>query len=332
MTVDISDTCKQILGILADGKFHSGTELASRLGISRSAIWKQLRVLPELGLEYLAVTGKGYRLTQAIELLDQSKIYSALNLEVAQRISSFKLFDQINSTNSFLMSEVGQSFDSGSICIAEHQTAGKGRRGREWVSPFGSNIYLSLLWHFSSGPSAISTLSLVMGVAVVRALGQFNIEGIGLKWPNDIYWQGKKLGGILVEVTGEADGPCTAVVGLGLNLSLSENVAKNISQDWVDLQQIMRGTKLSRNHLAAILINELINIIATYELVEFNTYLDEWRSYDCLRGEMATLYFGKRQFQGEVRGIDDQGMLLLKNAAGEIKAYASGEVSFSASI
>jgi BirA family biotin operon repressor/biotin-[acetyl-CoA-carboxylase] ligase len=331
MTVDIPDTCKKILGILADGKFHSGTELATRLGISRSAIWKQLRVLPELGLEYLAVTGKGYRLTQAIELLDQSKIYSALNLEVAQRISSFKLFDQINSTNSFLMSEVGQSFDSGSICIAEHQTAGKGRRGREWVSSFGSNIYLSVLWHFSSGPSAISTLSLVMGVAVVRALSQFNIEGIGLKWPNDIYWQGKKLGGILVEVTGEADGPCTAVVGLGLNISLSEKVAKNISLDWVDLQEIMRGTKLSRNHLAATLINELINIIATYELVEFNTYLDEWRSYDCLMGEMATLYFGKRQFQGEVRGIDDQGMLLLKNSAGEIKAYASGEVSFSAS-
>jgi len=332
MTVDIPDTRKQILEILADGKFHSGTELANRLGISRSAIWKQLRTLSELGLEYLAVTGKGYRLTQSIELLDKSKIYSALTPEVMQQVSSLKLFDQINSTNSFLMSEVGQSFDSGSICIAEHQTAGKGRRGREWVSPFGSNIYLSIRWHFTSGPSAISALSLAMGVAVVRALKQFNIEGIGLKWPNDIYWQGKKLGGILVEVTGEADGPCTAVVGLGLNISLSENVANNISQDWVDLKQIMRGAALSRNHLAAILINEFINIIAAYESVEFDTYLNEWRSYDCLRGEMATLYFGKQQFQGEVRGIDDQGMLLLKHATGEVKAYASGEVSFSAGI
>lgn len=332
MTVGIPDTRKQILEILADGKFHSGTELANRLGISRSAIWKQLRTLSTLGLEYTAVTGKGYRLTQAIELLDKLKIRSALNPEVEQFVSGIKVFDQIDSTNRFLMSEASQGLDSGTICIAEHQTAGKGRRGREWVSPFGNNIYLSILWRFSCGPSSISALSLAVGVAVVRALSQFNIEGIGLKWPNDIYWQGKKLGGILVELTGEADGPCTAVVGLGLNISLSKKVAHNISQDWVDLKLVMQGATLPRNHLAAKLINELIKIISTYETVAFNPYLDEWRSYDCLRGEMAILYFGAQQFQGEVVGIDDQGMLLLKDTSGKIKAYASGEISFSPGI
>jgi BirA family biotin operon repressor/biotin-[acetyl-CoA-carboxylase] ligase len=328
--VGIPDTRKQILEILADGKFHSGTELANHLGISRSAIWKQLRTLPELGLECIAVTGKGYRLTRAIELLDESRIYAVLTPEVVQLVSKLEVFDQIDSTNSFLMS--GQVLDSGTICIAVHQTAGKGRRGREWVSPFGSNIYLSVLWHFSNGPSTISALSLAVGVAVVRALSQFNIGGIGLKWPNDIYWQEKKLGGILVEVTGEADGPCAAVIGLGLNLFLPEAAAKTITQDWADLQQVMPEVVLSRNHLTAILINELINIIANYDSVEFNAYLDEWRSYDCLKGKMAILYLGEQQFQGEVVGIDDQGMLLLKDMSGKIKAYASGEVSFNSGI
>jgi BirA family biotin operon repressor/biotin-[acetyl-CoA-carboxylase] ligase len=329
MTVGIPGTHKQILEILADGKFHSGTELANRLGLSRSAIWKQLRALRKQGLEYIAVTGKGYRLTLAIELLDEQKIRSDLSPELQHLVSRVKVFDQIDSTNSFLMSKAKQGLDSGTICIAEHQTAGRGRRGREWVSPFGSNIYLSILWHFSSGPSSISALSLAVGVAVVRALSQFNIEGIGLKWPNDIFWQGKKLGGILVELTGEADGPCTAVVGLGLNVSLSEQAANNISQDWVDLRQVMQGAILSRNLLAAKLINELIKIISTYETVGFNPFLDEWRSYDCLRGKEAELYFGSQQFQGEVIGIDEQGMLLLKDVSGKIKAYASGEVSFS---
>lgn len=322
----IPDTRKQILEILADGKFHSGTELANHLGISRSAIWKQLRALPELGLEYIAVTGKGYRLTRAIELLDEAKINSELIPEVKQWVSKLEVFDQIDSTNSFLMS--GQVFDSGSLCIAEHQTAGRGRRGREWVSPFGSNIYLSVLWHFSNGPSSISALSLAAGVAVVRALSQFNIEGIGLKWPNDIYWQGKKLGGVLVEVRGEADGPCTAVIGLGLNMFLPEAAAKTITQDWVDLQQVIQDAVVSRNHLVAVLINEFIGIITTYDTMEFNAYLDEWRSYDCLKGKMATLYIGDQKIQGEMKGIDDQGMLLLKDISGKITAYGSGEVSF----
>ncbi len=329
ITVGIPNTRKQILKILADGKFHSGAALANTLGISRSAIWKQLRALPELGLECVAVTGKGYRLTRPIELLSESRIYAALTPEVEQLLSKLEIFDQIDSTNSFLMSKSGQALDSGSICIAEHQTSGRGRRGREWVSPFGSNIYLSVLWHFSSGPSSISALSLAVGVAVIRALSQFNIEGIGLKWPNDIYWQGKKLGGILVEVAGEADGPCSAVVGLGLNLFLPETAAQTITQDWADLQQVIPETELSRNHLAASLINELISIIATYDTVEFNSYLDEWRSYDCLKGKMAKLYIGTKQLEGEVVGIDDQGMLLLKDKSGKIKAYASGEVSFS---
>jgi len=152
----VSGTLKKILEILADGEFHSGTEIAEQVGISRSAIWKHIRSLSELGLDYHALSGKGYRLNHALELLDAKKIQEILHPEVEKNISVLEVFDQIDSTNGYLMSEAGRQKNSGAICIAEYQRSGRGRRGREWVSPFGSNIYLSILWHFSGSPAAIS--------------------------------------------------------------------------------------------------------------------------------------------------------------------------------
>jgi len=326
--VNISDKQKQILSLLADGEFHSGTELADTLGISRSAIWKQLNGLAELGLQHSAVSGKGYRLDNALELLNASKIHEVVNDQVDALISSFEIHDQIDSTNRYLVERSQHNGLSGSVCFAEHQTAGKGRRGRQWVSPYGSNIYLSILWRFQQGPAAISGLSLAIGVAVIRALKQHQISDIGLKWPNDIYSQGKKLGGILVEVSGETDGPCSAVIGLGLNLFLPETQAEGITQAWTDLSKLTGQSRLSRNQLAGILLNHLLPVIAEYESVGIQAYLDEWRSYDCLSGKSATLFIGQLQFEGIVQGIDDSGMLLIKRADGNVQTFASGEVSF----
>jgi BirA family biotin operon repressor/biotin-[acetyl-CoA-carboxylase] ligase len=329
--VSISDKQKKILSLLADGEFHSGTELADTLGISRSAIWKHLNGLAELGLQHSAVSGKGYRLDNALELLDASKIKEAVSDQAGALISSFEIFDQIDSTNRYLVERSQHNGLSGSVCFAEHQTAGKGRRGRQWVSPYGSNIYLSILWRFQQGPAAISGLSLAIGVAVIRALKQHQIHDIGLKWPNDIYSQGKKLGGILVEVSGETDGPCSAVIGLGLNLFLPENQAEGITQDWTDLSKITGQSRLFRNQLAGTLLNHLLPVIAEYENTGVQAYLDEWRSYDCLSGKSATLFIGQQQFDGIVQGIDDSGMLLIERPDGTVQTFASGEVSFNSS-
>jgi BirA family biotin operon repressor/biotin-[acetyl-CoA-carboxylase] ligase len=329
--VNISDKQKKILSLLADGEFHSGTELADALGISRSAIWKQLSGLAELGLQHSAVSGKGYRLDNALELLDVSKINEVVTDQAGALISSFEIHDQIDSTNRYLVERSQNNGLSGSVCFAEYQTAGKGRRGRQWVSPYGSNIYLSILWRFQQGPAAISGLSLAIGVAVIRALKQHQISDIGLKWPNDIYSQGKKLGGILVEVSGETDGPCSAVIGLGLNLFLPETQAEGITQVWTDLSKITGQSQLSRNQLAGILLNHLLPVIAEYESVGIQAYLDEWRSYDCLSGKSATLFIGQQQFEGIVQGIDDNGMLLIKRPDGNVQTFASGEVSFNSS-
>ncbi|MCF7963944.1 MAG: bifunctional biotin--[acetyl-CoA-carboxylase] ligase/biotin operon repressor BirA [Methylobacter tundripaludum] len=329
--MNISDKQKKILSLLADGEFHSGTELAAELGISRSAVWKQLSGLSDFGLQYSAVSGKGYRLDNALELLAASEINEAVDDRAGALISSLEIHDQIDSTNRYLVGRSQHNAVSGTVCLAEYQTAGKGRRGRQWVSPYGSNIYLSILWRFQQGPAAISGLSLAIGVAVIRALKQHRINDVGLKWPNDIYSQGKKLGGILVEVSGETDGPCSAVIGLGLNLFVPEMEAQSITQAWTDLSKITGQTRLFRNKLAGTLLNHLLPVIAEYEGVGIQAHLDEWRSYDCLIGKPATLFIGQQQFEGIVQGIDDNGMLLIERPDGSVQTFASGEVSFSGS-
>lgn len=325
----ITDKQKKLLALLANGEFHSGEELAETLGLSRSAIWKQLNGLTELGLHYTGISGRGYRLNKRLELLDHAKITDALDDSSRAHIFLLEVHDQLDSTNSYLSQKSQQGDASGIVCFAEHQTAGKGRRGRDWVSPFGSNIYLSILWRFpQSGLGEIAGLSLAIGVAVIRALNQLEIQGIELKWPNDLYSQGKKLGGILIEVSGEASGPCSAVIGLGLNVHLPATEAEKITQPWTDLGRLPGSKKICRNTLAATLLNHLIPVIADFETAGIAAYLDEWRAFDSLKGKPACLYIGNKTIKGIVQGIDDKGLLLLQHLDGLTQAYASGEVSF----
>ena len=327
----ISENLHKLLSVLADSRFHSGTALAQLLGISRSAIWKQLQALTEFGLEVNAVSGKGYRLEQPLQLLDQQAIEAHLTPAARSVLQQIEIHDVIGSTNTYLLDIAQKNQVSGRVCLAEYQTAGKGRRGRTWVSPFGHNIYLSILWCYQDGPAAIAGLSLAVGVAVVRALQQMGVKDVGLKWPNDIYWQGRKLAGILIEVSGESSGPCHAVIGLGMNLYLPKQAAEVIEQAWVDLQQILGGqVMLYRNQWVAALLNQMLPVIADFENQSLPKYLQEWRSFDCMLGKQVTIFIGRQGFEGEVKGIDDQGLLLLRDEAGDVRAFASGEVSFRA--
>ncbi len=328
----MSNTRKQLLALLADGQFHSGTALAHLLAVSRSAVWKQLQCLEAWGIEIVAVTGKGYKLQRPLQLLDQAQIESALLPAVAALIQRLEVHDELTSTNSYLLDIAQQQPANAWVCLAEYQTAGKGRRGRTWVSPFGHNIYLSLLWRFQDGPAAIAGLSLAVGVAVIRALRQAGITEAGLKWPNDIYWRGRKLAGILIEVSGESSGPCHAVIGLGLNLYLPPVQAEAIEQAWVDLQQIVgEPFTLQRNRWVALLLNEIVPVVADYPTRNLSDYVSEWRNYDCMSGQAVNIFMGEQVFAGIVRGVDDQGLLLLEDDAGNLRTFASGEVSFRAS-
>ncbi|MGR8940084.1 MAG: bifunctional biotin--[acetyl-CoA-carboxylase] ligase/biotin operon repressor BirA [Gammaproteobacteria bacterium] len=324
----ISDTQKKILTLLADGEFHSGAELADALGISRSAIWKQLNALASLGVQHSAVSGKGYRLASPLELLDSAKIRGYLKDHAAAWISALEIHDQLDSTNTYLNALARQNAPSGFICLAERQTAGRGRRGRQWVSPYGNNIHVSILWRFQHGPAALSALSLAIGVAAIRALKEQGIGDVGLKWPNDIYSQGKKLGGILIEIAGENEGPCHAVTGLGLNLYLPDEEAGAIDQPWTDLSRIAGTPRISRNQLAAALISHVLAVLAGFEQHGFAAFRSEWRTYDCLQGLPASVFAGSQRFDGLIEGIDDEGLLLLSDDEGRMRVFASGEVSF----
>lgn len=323
-----SQTKINIIQYLADGEFHSGSELALRLGISRSAIWKQIKGFDELGLEVFAVPGKGYRLSSPLELLDHSTITSFLTPSVIERVTRMEIHHQIDSTNQYLIRSAASADSTGTVCLAEMQTAGRGRYGRRWVSPFGHNIYLSLLWRFNQGPAILSGLSLAVGVAVMRSLCLIGISDAGLKWPNDILYRRQKLGGILIEVTGESNGPFVAVIGLGLNVKISAQGGRLISQDWTDLEHLLGHRLPSRNALVSIILNELVPILSDYENTGIQPYLSEWRRWDCVRGSEVTLYVGNSEVHGEVLGITDDGLLMIRDKSGRLSQYASGEISF----
>ncbi|AEG00095.1 bifunctional biotin--[acetyl-CoA-carboxylase] ligase/biotin operon repressor BirA [Methylomonas methanica] len=329
--MSISDQLIRLLNLLADGQFHSGTELASVLDVSRSAVWKHLHALDGLGIELVGVSGKGYKLQRPIQLLDRQQISGRLESRAKALISELEIYPAIASTNGYLMQLAQRSQATGRVCLAEYQTAGKGRRGRTWVSPFGHNIYLSILWRYQNGPGAIAGLSLALGVAVARALSRAGVQEVGLKWPNDIYWRERKLAGILIEVSGESGGPCHAVIGLGLNLYLPEQQAETIEQAWVDLRHIMGDDVMQqRNRLVALLLNEMLPVIADFEEQTLRAFIGDWRKWDCMRGKAVSIYIGEQAFTGIVRGIDEQGLLLLEDEQGKQRAFASGEVSFRA--
>ncbi|WP_347988785.1 bifunctional biotin--[acetyl-CoA-carboxylase] ligase/biotin operon repressor BirA [Methylomonas sp. AM2-LC] len=325
----ISEVLKKLLCLLADGQFHSGTALASAVGVSRSAIWKHLQTLADVGIELIAVSGKGYKLSQPLQFLDRQHIDRYLRPDIHQFINRLEIHDCIDSTNNYLLEQARLGADSGCVCVAEYQSAGKGRRGRQWVSPFGQNIYLSILWRYQEGPAAIAGLSLALGVAVARTLKQLGVTEIGLKWPNDIFRQQRKLGGILVEVSGESSGPCHAVIGLGLNFYLTAQQADSIDQPWTDIVTALgENAYLRRNELVAYLLNQLLPLIAGYEAGSIQKYAAEWRSYDCLLDSVVDIYIGQQCFKGRLKGIDDDGLLLLETSDGHLRSFASGEVSF----
>lgn len=322
----LSDTQMRLLRCLAEARFCSGPALAQRLGLTRTAVWKQVQSLKHLGLTVHSVAGKGYSLAMPLELLDEQRIRDGLSQAVRSRVADLQVYGVLDSTNDFLLRQPPSTTGGAWVCLAEMQTAGRGRQGRPWVSPFGASIYLSLLWRFAEGPATLGGLSLAVGVAAVRALRRVGVEGVGLKWPNDLLWRGRKLGGVLIEVNGESHGPCRAVLGLGLNGALPAQAATAIDQSWVDLQEVCDGAPPARNHLATALIEECVTLLADYADVGLKAYLPEWRSLNCLQDQPVVVHFAQHQEAGIARDVTDDGLLVLELPNGRRKAYAAGEV------
>lgn len=315
-----------LLQLLADGRFHSGQQLAAQLGVSRGAIWKALkRIEQDFDLELQAVRGRGYRLEPALEFLQREQIRSALSPLARALLSGMEVHTSLDSTNRYLGQLAAEGAGNGQVVLAEHQQAGRGRRGRSWVSPLAQNLYLSLLWRFDFDLARLSGLSLAVAVAVARALTrQTGIEA-ELKWPNDILFEGKKLGGILLEAQGESEGPCAAVIGIGLNLNMSPRQAAAIDQPWTDLRQAS-GQSVSRNALCVAVLDELVIALLAFAGSGLESFMADWRRRDALAGSAVRLRFSEHSITGRACGIDEQGALLLETSRGR-QRYLMGEVS-----
>jgi len=312
-----------LIDILADGQFHSGNELGKKLNVSRSAVWKALQQLRGFDVDIHAVHGRGYRLAEPLELLESTVIQPALNSQTQHHLQSLDILFDVDSTNAWLLKAQNKH---AVVCLAERQHAGRGRRGRDWVSPFAANLTMSMGWRFELDITAMSSFSLICGVAVVRALKQFDIAELSLKWPNDILCQGKKLGGILIEMRGESGGPCDLVIGLGLNVKMPTTVTDSIDQPWIDLRH-HDDNAVSRNLLAVALIDELIQACIACAEGQFHDYLGQWRQLNAFNKQPVTIQMmDGRQVSGIFSDIDESGALLLESAEG-LQRFTCGEVS-----
>lgn len=315
---------------LADGRFHSGESLASDLGVSRAAIWKQVRDLrADLGLEVAAVRGRGYRLARPLELLDRGWIAAALAPATAAGLAELIVLDTVGSTSAHLLPLRPPRSGLGIACVAEQQTAGRGRRGRRWVSPFGANVYLSLLWQFDLPATALAGLSLAAGVAVAQALRGLGIDEVALKWPNDLLWRGRKLGGILVELAGEAEGPTRAVIGVGVNHRMPADAGAAIDQDWADVAGALPAGTPSRLALVASLLDHLVAALPRFAAGGLAPFLPAWEALDALRGREVVVQLGEGVVRGTAIGVARSGALRLATMTGE-REFLGGEVSLRA--
>ncbi len=316
----------QLLRVLADGQFHSGEVLAGQLAVTRAAIWKRIQKLNQIpGIDIQSVHGKGYRLPTPLDLLDADAILARIEPSLRSRLPQLQLLPVVHSTNEFLLNQCNPVLHGGQACVAEHQTAGRGRRGRQWVSVFGKNVCLSLAWRFDLAMADLAGLSIAVGVTVARVLSAQGLYAHGLKWPNDVHVQGKKLAGILVEASGEMEGPCLAVLGIGLNLQLPASAAGDIDQPWTDLAACLSPLP-DRNRLVGDLLEALLNTCIQYQQQGLAPFLETWKEYDIYMGKQVDLLMGDNMVTGIYAGLSDQGGLVLDGPGGR-KTWYSGEVS-----
>ncbi|MDO6763506.1 bifunctional biotin--[acetyl-CoA-carboxylase] ligase/biotin operon repressor BirA [Agarivorans sp. 1_MG-2023] len=309
----------KLIQALANGQFCSGEHLAQLIGVSRTTVASYINKYTQLGLDIYKVKGKGYRLAAPISLLD----FERLTLTLPE--NSPVVIEQVDSTNAWLMKNLNQ-LSHGQVVLAEFQSAGRGRRGRAWQTPYAGQLCMSLLWRLQDGIEAAMGLSLAVGLAVVEALEQAGYSNLGLKWPNDIYLDGKKLGGVLIELQGHANSEVSLVVGVGVNVRVDEERAKHIDQLFTQLENDPNQI-LDRSQLACLIVQSLNQMYAVFREQGFSALQERWNRYDVFKNQPVSLRFSENKvLQGLAKGVDQQGQLILDTDEGE-QVYMAGEVS-----
>lgn len=317
-----------LLVLLADGEVHSGERLAAELGQTRAAVWKGVERLRAIGVDIKALARRGYRLAKPVELLDAGRIRAELSAESLVHLRALELLFEVDSTNTRLLASDPPPSSTADVCLSELQHAGRGRLGRRWIAPFGGGIAMSLGWTCSDVVRTLPALSLGVGVAVARALGRAGAEGIALKWPNDIWFNERKLGGVLIELRGEAGGAAHVVIGVGVNVTLPEEARREVEASAVAVAAVADACRQppSRNLVAGAILDELLSMLLQYERYGFAAFRDAWTALDGLNGRPAQVIVGQSSILGIARGVDADGALLLETPD-RLQRFVSGEAS-----
>lgn len=317
-----------ILRLLADGRFHSGEEIASQLDITRATVWNALQDAGAMGVKLFSVRGRGYRLPEPIEFLNRKAVLEALG--TARSSIHLELHEQLESTNTTLMQQAGIGAAHGTCVAATLQTQGRGRRGRTWHAGLGNSLTFSLLWRFDTGAAALSGLSLAAGVALIRAFREMGLENARLKWPNDVLVQHEdqhyKLAGMLIELQGDMEGPSAAVIGVGINLHLPDEVRSNIDQAAIGMQAVM-DRNVSPNALLGAQLRHLSQVLGEFGEGGFGKVREEWLQYHAYHEKPVRLMLPDgREIRGMAAGVAEDGVLLVETPEG-LQRFASGEIS-----
>ncbi|MGX5915504.1 bifunctional biotin--[acetyl-CoA-carboxylase] ligase/biotin operon repressor BirA [Aliidiomarina sp. Khilg15.8] len=312
---------------LADGQFHSGQRLAEDLQISRTAVNKRIASLEQLDLDIFRVHGKGYRLAQPLQLLDAETLRR--DLTDASNVHMRRVTTSTHDDLKTLLHESGdRPLPAGTAVIAEMQTAGRGRRGKTWLSPFGSNLYMSMYWPLHNGLNGALGLSVMMGIQLARMMQEQGIADVSVKWPNDVYIGGAKVAGILIELEGQPMGEGHALIGIGLNLSMPARYKSTIDQPYTDIQSHLNGP-LVRHEWAAQLVNSCRAGLQSFETSGLADYLDDWVKLDHFYQQPVRVLLGNHEQRGVAEGVDENGALLVRQD-GVVKRYFGGEISIRA--
>jgi len=317
-----------LLVLLADGQLRSGEWLAKELKVSRAAVWKGVERLRALSVEVQALPRRGYRLSSPVELLDARRIGAELGPQSLEQLRKLELLFEVDSTNTRLLGNAPPPCGSADVCLSELQHAGRGRRGRRWIAPFGAGLALSVAWTFTDGARSLPALSLGVGVAVARALRRAGALGVRLKWPNDIWFQDRKIGGVLIELRAEASGPAHVVIGLGLNVALPAAVRRAIEAGGARVAAVADACTVapSRNMVAGAILDELLSMLGQFEREGFAAFRDAWTALDALSGRPARVLSADTAILGTARGVDLEGALLL-DTGDRVQRFVSGEAS-----
>jgi BirA family biotin operon repressor/biotin-[acetyl-CoA-carboxylase] ligase len=312
-----------LLRHLADGEVHSGAALAASIGMSRARLSQLLDQVEASGQVLERIRGRGYRLIDASPLLDAAAIARALALQAGHL--DVEVVADVDSTSSELLRRNRATDVHRLLLAAERQTAGRGRRGRHWQSVAGGSLTFSLGWRFAQGAGFLSGLSLAVGVAIAQAFDQAGFAGVELKWPNDLVHDRRKLGGILIEIVGDALGPSLAVIGVGINVRLPEAVRNDIEQPVTELAAI--GGAVDRNALLGQVGAAMARALESYACEGFAAFREPWLRRHALQQQAVEVLLPDGSVaQGNVSGVDADGCLLL-DCGGRRVRLISGEVS-----